>query len=109
MTSTPFNDPITQAGAIMKNTQIAKSGIRAESHRASARETRATKAGGEKQNAAHAVDPDSHQMISRDAYFRSKQRGFAAGSALQDWGEAEQEVLRMLSLDKRLNFAEPGN
>ena len=36
------------------------------------------------------------QMVARAAYFRAEQRGFASGSALQDWLEAEREIDALL-------------
>jgi len=46
-------------------------------------------------------DPDSalsaqeyRMLIARAAYFRAERRGFAPGGELQDWVEAEAEVLR---------------
>lgn len=35
-------------------------------------------------------------LIARAAYFRAEKRGFAPGSELQDWVEAEAELLRMI-------------
>jgi Protein of unknown function (DUF2934) len=34
-------------------------------------------------------------LIARAAYFRAEKRGFAPGSELQDWIEAEAELLRL--------------
>jgi len=34
-------------------------------------------------------------LIARAAYFRAEKRGFAPGGELQDWLEAEAEVLRL--------------
>ena len=80
----------------MKNSQIvsktAKSVIGADSS--------CTKAGGEKQDAAHVVVPDLRRKINKGESFRFQQRGYATRSELQDWGEAEQEVLQLLNLDK---------
>lgn len=45
-----------------------------------------------------AIDPGQRQrMIADAAYFRAERRGFAGGSELQDWIEAEAEIDRMLS------------
>ncbi|GAB4443611.1 MAG: hypothetical protein OHK0026_10250 [Rhodocyclaceae bacterium] len=44
-----------------------------------------------------AVDPGQRRrMIATSAYFRAERRGFAGGSALEDWLDAEAEVDRML-------------
>lgn len=37
-------------------------------------------------------------MIAEAAYFRSERRGFAGGSELDDWLEAEREIASMLDL-----------
>jgi hypothetical protein len=34
------------------------------------------------------------QLISEAAYYRAKQRGFAPGHELEDWIQAEAEVMR---------------
>ena len=34
-------------------------------------------------------------LIARAAYFRAEKRGFAPGGELQDWIEAEAELLRL--------------
>lgn len=48
--------------------------------------------------ACPAIDPEvRRQMIARAAYHRAEQRGFAGGSELQDWLEAEAEIDRMLT------------
>ena len=43
-----------------------------------------------------AIGAQERQMlIARAAYFRAEKRGFAPGGELQDWVEAEAEVLRL--------------
>jgi len=37
------------------------------------------------------------QLISEAAYYRAKQRGFAPGHELEDWIQAEAEVIRRLN------------
>jgi hypothetical protein len=37
------------------------------------------------------------QLISEAAYYRAKQRGFAPGRELDDWVQAEAEVLQRLN------------
>jgi len=39
---------------------------------------------------------ERERLIARVAYFRAEKRGFAPGSELQDWVEAEAEVLRLI-------------
>jgi hypothetical protein len=36
------------------------------------------------------------RLIAQAAYFRAEKRGFAPGCELQDWIEAEAEVLRLI-------------
>lgn len=38
---------------------------------------------------------ERQMLVARAAYFRAEQRGFAPGGELQDWVEAEAEVLRL--------------
>jgi hypothetical protein len=38
---------------------------------------------------------EREMLIARSAYFRAEKRGFAPGGELQDWMEAEAEVLRL--------------
>lgn len=37
---------------------------------------------------------DIRQLIAEAAYYRAKQRGFAPGHELDDWVQAESEVMR---------------
>ena len=37
------------------------------------------------------------KLISEAAYYRAKQRGFTPGHELEDWVQAEAEVLRRLN------------
>jgi len=63
-----------------------------------------TVAGTSKQgNSEVRPDPDSplgtqerQMLVARAAYFRAEKRGFAPGGELQDWIEAEAEVLRLI-------------
>jgi hypothetical protein len=44
-----------------------------------------------------AINAEERQMmIERAAYFRAERRGFAPGSELEDWFEAEAEVLQLI-------------
>ena len=38
---------------------------------------------------------ERQMLVARAAYFRAEKRGFAPGHELQDWVEAEAEVLRL--------------
>jgi hypothetical protein len=39
---------------------------------------------------------EREMLVARAAYFRAEKRGFAPGRELQDWVEAETEVLRLI-------------
>jgi len=39
---------------------------------------------------------ERERLIAQAAYFRAEKRGFAPGCELQDWVEAEAEVLRLI-------------
>jgi len=46
---------------------------------------------------APAISAEERQrLVERAAYFRAEKRGFARGFELQDWVEAEAEVLRLI-------------
>lgn len=49
-------------------------------------------------NSARAdISPDElRKLISEAAYYRAKKRGFAPGHELEDWIQAEAEVMRRL-------------
>jgi len=48
-------------------------------------------------NTAPKLSPeDVYRLIQESAYFKAKARGFAPGSEVQDWIEAEAEVRRRL-------------
>jgi len=50
-------------------------------------------------NARADVSPDElRKLISEAAYYRAKQRGFAPGHELEDWVEAEAQVMTRLGL-----------
>ena len=43
------------------------------------------------------ISPEElRQLISEAAYYRAKQRGFAPGHEVEDWIQAEAEVMRRL-------------
>jgi hypothetical protein len=45
-------------------------------------------------NARAEVSPDEvRKLVSEAAYYRAKQRGFAPGHELEDWIQAEAEVM----------------
>ena len=39
---------------------------------------------------------EREMLVARAAYFRAEKRGFAPGRELQDWAEAEAEVLQLI-------------
>jgi hypothetical protein len=48
-------------------------------------------------NAQAEVSPEElRKLIEEAAYFRAKQRGFAPGYELEDWIQAEAEVMRRI-------------
>jgi hypothetical protein len=48
------------------------------------------------------VSPDElRKLVSEAAYYRAKQRGFAPGHELEDWIQAEAEVMRRLGTPGR--------
>ena len=57
-----------------------------------------------RKKATPANDIEIHEMIRREAYFRSERRGFAAGADVQDWLEAESEIKRMLECQQPTSF-----
>ena len=49
-------------------------------------------------NARADISPDElRKLIAEAAYYRAKQRGFEPGHELEDWVEAEAEVIRRLN------------
>ena len=49
-------------------------------------------------NAEAEVSPEElRKLISEAAYFRAQQRGFAPGYELEDWIQAEAEVMQRLN------------
>lgn len=49
-------------------------------------------------NARADISPDElRKLISEAAYYRAKQRGFTPGHELEDWIQAEAEVMRRVS------------
>jgi hypothetical protein len=48
-------------------------------------------------NTAAKLSPEEvYRLIQESAYFKAKERGFAPGSEVQDWIDAEAEVRRRL-------------
>jgi hypothetical protein len=45
----------------------------------------------------HPSPEEVRKLISEAAYYRAKQRGFAPGHELEDWVQAEVEVLQRLN------------
>lgn len=47
-----------------------------------------------------APEEDLRQLISEAAYYRAKRRGFAPGHELEDWIQAEAEVMGRIAHDR---------
>ena len=53
-------------------------------------------------NARAEVSPDElRKLVSEAAYYRAKQRGFTPGHEMEDWIQAEAEVLRRIGAEQR--------
>jgi len=51
-------------------------------------------------NARAEVSPDElRKLVSEAAYYRAKQRGFTPGHEMEDWIQAEAEVLGRIGAD----------
>ena len=51
-------------------------------------------------NARAEMSPDElRKLVSEAAYYRAKQRGFTPGHEMEDWVQAEAEVLRRIGAD----------
>jgi Protein of unknown function (DUF2934) len=50
---------------------------------------------------AQAPSEETRRRIAEAAYFRAKQRGFEPGHELEDWVEAESEVMGRLNGGRR--------
>ena len=46
-------------------------------------------------------EPNIHQMIQTEAYFRYEKRGFEDGAELQDWLDAERAVRQMTDIERQ--------
>ena len=46
-------------------------------------------------------EPDIHQLIQTEAYFRYEKRGFEEGAELQDWLDAERAVRQMTDIERQ--------
>jgi hypothetical protein len=52
-------------------------------------------------NARAEVSPDElRKLVSEAAYYRAKQRGFTPGHEMEDWIQAEAEVLRRIGAQR---------
>lgn len=54
----------------------------------------------EVQAEAQATPEELRQLISEAAYYRAKRRGFAPGHELEDWFQAEAEVMGRIAQDR---------
>ena len=77
--------------------QKGKAASKPGSHAAVSAKSPATSAPEMRQAGAPSISAEERErLIARVAYFRAEKRGFAPGSELQDWVEAEAEVLRLI-------------
>jgi len=52
-------------------------------------------------NARAEMSPDElRKLVSEAAYYRAKQRGFTPGHEMEDWIQAEAEVLRRIGAQR---------
>jgi hypothetical protein len=89
MSSAPTRTP--KAKAASKTTLPSKVVARAPTLR-----TNAKKGNAEAQAGPALSAQERQRLIALAAYFRAEKRGFAPGCELQDWIEAEAEVLRLI-------------
>ncbi|MBE0620137.1 MAG: DUF2934 domain-containing protein [Burkholderiales bacterium] len=89
MPNTPTRTPKTKAGA--KAAVASKPATRAPAVRAKAKKGTA-----EAQPSPALNAQERQRLIEQAAYFRAERRGFAPGFEMQDWIEAEAEVLRLI-------------
>lgn len=54
-----------------------------------------------KAKAVRVREPDIHQLIQTEAYFRYEKRGFEEGAELQDWLDAERAVRQMTDIERQ--------
>ena len=89
MSSAPTRTP--KAKSASKTALPSTAAARAPAVRANA------KKGNAEAQAGPALSAQERQrLIALAAYFRAEKRGFAPGCELQDWVEAEAEVLRLI-------------
>ncbi|MGP1676534.1 MAG: DUF2934 domain-containing protein [Burkholderiales bacterium] len=89
MASKPTRTPKTKAAP--KTMLPSKAVARAPMVRAKAKKGKAEVQPGPALNAQ-----ERDRLIAQAAYFRAEKRGFVPGCELQDWIEAEAEVLRLI-------------
>lgn len=89
MPATPTRTP--KAKTTLKATPTAKSAVRAPVLREKSKTGKADAQPGPALNTQ-----EREKLIAQAAYFRAEKRGFTPGYELQDWIEAEVEVLRLI-------------
>ena len=83
-----------------KTTAASKTTLPSQSvARAPVAATRAKKGGSAAQPDPALNSEERNRLVAQAAYFRAEKRGFAPGYELQDWVEAEAEVLRLIGSD----------
>lgn len=77
---------------------LPQAGVRTAKGKAEMRTAQRGSAGVRAAGARTVAAEERHKMIEFAAYQRAEKRGFAGGSPLQDWLEAEVEIDEMLSM-----------
>lgn len=91
-TTTAQKTPVQKATAAAKNT-APKPGSSATG---GATRARKGESGRRKDEAPSISAEERRRLVEKAAYFRAEKRGFTPGYELQDWIEAEVEVLRLI-------------
>lgn len=61
------------------------------------RATRSKSAASAVSNAIQLTPEERHRVVAEAAYFIAERRGFAGGSPIEDWLQAEADIDRMLA------------
>ncbi len=83
--------------AVQTHTRKDKATSKASARGAIPAKSPTTSAPEDRADVGPSISPDEREkLVARAAYFRAEKRGFAPGCELQDWVEAEAEVLRLI-------------
>ncbi len=77
-------------------TRIVKPAVKTAAGKTAAKQPRAATARPRAKKASGVSAEERSRLIAESAYFKAEQRGFAEGSALEDWIEAEAEIDALL-------------